>query len=432
MAKIISWKDKIGAALFWSIISAAFIGPGTVTTASMAGASYGTSLVWALTFSVMATVVMQEAAARVTLASGKNLGEIIAIKYPGSLYSWFLFGAIFIGCAAYEAGNILGALSGLQLFYAGKSWLLTTFISLIVGVFLWFGQIKSLAKLLGALVAFMGVMFTMAGLSAEIEWGHFFIDLIIPKAPEGSLLLVIGLIGTTIVPYNLFLASGIGHGQSLSEMRTGIVIAVIIGGIISIGILLAGTLIKTTFSFQALVESLTPVLGQATKWVVGLGLFSAGFTSAMTAPLAAAITGQSLFGKQLRWSRTGLWYRTTWLVILLTGFVLGITGIKPIPVIILAQALNGILLPVVGIFVFKVINDHSLLPGHTNSVGVNILFLFILGIITFIGLFNLGQALIKLFPSFAVLIPPFAAGLTFIMLGMLILFHLMAIRRNDG
>lgn len=431
MTKIISWKQKLGAALFWSIIAAAFIGPGTVTTASMAGATYGTSLLWAITFSVIATIVMQEASARVTLASGKSLGEIIAIKYPGSMYPWLLFGSIFIGCAAYEAGNILGALSGIQLIYPGKTWLLTTLITMSVVAFLWFGQIKSLANLLGAFVAFMGVIFTIAGLSGEFIWSSFFNDLFIPKAPEGSLLLVIGLIGTTIVPYNLFLASGIGQGQSLTEMRTGVVIAVIIGGIISIGILLVGTLVKTTYSFQALVDSLTPALGQAAKWVVGLGLFAAGFTSAMTAPLAAAITGQSLFGKQLKWSRTSLRYRLTWSMVLLTGFVLGVTGIKPIPVIILAQALNGILLPVVGIFVFKVINDHDLLPGHTNSSGVNILLLFILGIITFIGLFNLGLAITKLFPSFAPLLPAMAAGLTFVMLGLLILLHLLAIRRND-
>ncbi|MCB0548279.1 MAG: divalent metal cation transporter, partial [Phaeodactylibacter sp.] len=74
MPKAISIRQGLSSVLFWSIISAAFIGPGTVTTAAKAGASFQLQLIWALAFSIFATIILQEAAARITLASGKNLG----------------------------------------------------------------------------------------------------------------------------------------------------------------------------------------------------------------------------------------------------------------------------------------------------------------------------------------------------------------------
>ena len=114
MSKRISFQQGISSVLFWSIISAAFIGPGTVTTTSRAGASFGLSLLWTLVFSTVATILLQETAARITLASGKNLGEIIARQYGqgnSRRIHWFVFLALAFGCAAYEAGNLLGAIS---------------------------------------------------------------------------------------------------------------------------------------------------------------------------------------------------------------------------------------------------------------------------------------------------------------------------------
>ncbi len=71
-------KNKLLNILFWSVISAAFIGPGTITTASKAGALFGFDLLWALVFSTFACLVLQEAVARLAIHSGTNLGEAIS------------------------------------------------------------------------------------------------------------------------------------------------------------------------------------------------------------------------------------------------------------------------------------------------------------------------------------------------------------------
>ena len=101
--------------LLWSVLAAAFIGPGTVTTAASAGASFGFALLWALLFSTLACVVLQEASARLTIVSGQSLGRVLRLRYPGTWLGTamllLLFGAIVVGCAAYEAGNILGGVA---------------------------------------------------------------------------------------------------------------------------------------------------------------------------------------------------------------------------------------------------------------------------------------------------------------------------------
>ncbi|HLM67497.1 MAG TPA: divalent metal cation transporter, partial [Longimicrobium sp.] len=110
---------RILQVLFWSLIPAAFIGPGTVTTAASAGAGHGYALLWALTFSTIATLVLQEASARITVVSGRNLAEAIRDRFRGGaagvLVVMLVLGAIVLGNAAYEAGNVLGASAGAAL-----------------------------------------------------------------------------------------------------------------------------------------------------------------------------------------------------------------------------------------------------------------------------------------------------------------------------
>jgi len=247
MDKSLTLKSKFLSVLFWSIISAAFIGPGTITTAASAGASFKEALVWALVFATIATVILQEAAARITIASGLSLGETIAKRYQGKsslAIKLFIVGAIVFGGAAYQAGNILGATSGIALIFGLNIKLVTTAIAVICFFLLWGGNAQSLAKFMGIMVALMGLVFIGVAINLDLDIIKLIKGSVIPSVPPGSDLIIIGLIGTTIVPYNLFLASGISKGQELKEMRFGITIAVIIGGIISIAILLVGTSIQ--------------------------------------------------------------------------------------------------------------------------------------------------------------------------------------------
>lgn len=366
MPKLINMKATGWSLLLWSIIPAAFIGPGTVTTCSKAGAAYGLSLLWALTFSTAATFILQEAAARITIASGKSPGEIIALKFMGKRTRWLkilLFGMVTFGCAAYQAGNILGAVAGLELLIDLPRSLLVASLGAIVALLLWSGNVRLLANAMAVIVFFMGVAFAYVAAGVPAPVGELARGTLVPSLPEGAEYIVVGLVGTTVVPYNLFLAGGLSKGQQVGDMRIGIGLAVLVGGLISMAILLTGTLIRGEFSFAALALALSGDLGRWAETLFALGLFAAGASSAVTAPLAAAVCGQSILGaREERWASNSWRYRAVWGLVLLTGLVLGMLDLKPVPVILTAQAINGVLLPAIALFLFFVVNDASILP----------------------------------------------------------------------
>lgn len=398
MPKRLSIGQGLSSILFWSIISAAFIGPGTVTLAAQSGADFRLQLLWALGFSILATISLQEAAARITIASGKSLGEIVAMQFASKKskgFRWVLFFAVAFGCAAYQAGNLLGALAGLDLISNLSRSTGTLMLCLVCFGLLWIGQFQLIARLLGVIVALMGIVFISVALKSDVLTSEIIEGTFQPSMPPGSSVLIIGLIGTTIVPYNLFLASGITQGQEVREMRIGLVTAILIGGLISIAIMVVGCEISGTFSFQALAETLSIKMGSVASRFFGFGLFAAGLSSSITAPLSAAITGQSLLGnREEAWSVHGRLFRCVWFLVLVTGGFFGLMDVQPIPAIILAQALNGLLLPIVTVFLFMAVNDTELLSTrYANGRLANLFMLIIVGVTCFLGFNNIWKAI---------------------------------------
>lgn len=364
--------------LFWSVISAAFIGPGTVTTCSLAGASFGTSLLWALAFSTAATIILQETAARITLASNKSLGEIMRQRYGarGVWVSRLLAAAVILGCAAYEAGNLLGAVAGLQLISEIPTWIFSAIVGVATYLLLAIRSISLLTRLLGLLVFILGFAFIFVGFGAITQPLETLKNTFVPTFPLNSALIITGLVGTTIVPYNLFLGSGIGQGQSIREMRQGLILAVCLGGTISMAILLAGTLIEGEFSYQNAALVLGQRFGRGGEVLYAVGLFGAGFTSVVTAPLAASITAKSLL------STNGKQTAYIWQGVLLVGVVFGIAQFKPIPVILAAQIANGFLLPFVTYQLFRCVNDSNILPKEYLNSRIQNIFLGLIFLVT--------------------------------------------------
>ncbi|MCU0389709.1 MAG: divalent metal cation transporter [Thermoflexibacter sp.] len=386
--------NSLKSVLFWSVISAAFIGPGTVTTCAMSGATYQLDLLWALTFATLSCIILQETVARITIASGYNLGEVIALRY-GSFAKYLVGLSVVFGCAAYQAGNILGAVEGISLLVSIDKQILTVIIVLFCSLILLWGNHQSVPKFMGLLVVVMGFVFILVAVQLSFSVSQIFEAVFLPTFPNHSGLLIIGLVGTTIVPYNLFLGSGISKGQEIKEMRIGIILAVLIGGLISMAILVGATIVKEEFSYQTMLHALNRQLGSWAGICFAIGLFSAGFTSSITAPLAANVSMDSIFGShQANWKKYLKW---TWVVVMLVGFVFGISGIKPIPVIIVAQALNGLLLPLVTIFVMLIINDKKIIPEqYQNSFAGNLILLFVVGVTTFLGLNNIQKAILTM------------------------------------
>ncbi|WP_020571635.1 NRAMP family divalent metal transporter [Neolewinella persica] len=347
-------------AVVWSLIAAAFIGPGTVTTAARAGSEGGWGYLPFVLLAAFAGFLLMEMAARLTLVSGQTLGQILGTRRRWLAIACFV--AVLLGCVAYQAGNLVGALGGLQLFFGLERWWVLV-LGAIAGVVLWPGETKWIARALAGVVIIMAVVFIVAAIQLFLGGASFAGN---NTVATGT---VIGLVGTTIVPYNFFLAAGLSKGQQLGDMRNGLLLSFLVGGIITLCIVLVGSVATSFTNFSDLARTLDAVLGDWSKVVLGIGLFAAGFSSAVTAPLAAAIAGRELLVREAGEHSVvkQVWFRMIWGGVLVVGLLVALLEIDIITVILAAQVANGLLLPLIAAIVLVFANDRSLLGGKVNA-----------------------------------------------------------------
>lgn len=388
------WLKNIGPG---PLIAAAFIGPGTVTVCTLAGSGFGFSLLWAIMLSVIATIVLQEMSARLGIVTRKGLSEIIRTELKDKVLKFFIIllmlSAIVIGNAAYEAGNLTGGVLGLETIIGNPSFKLGAFsvstLSIIIGfiafLLLYLGNYKVLENVLIFLVTLMSLAFLITAIITKPDFFGIIQGAFVPELPKGSLLTVIALVGTTVVPYNLFLHAALVKEKWKSKddlyfARKDIVIAVILGGLVSMCIVVSADSIQNQNikDVSDLAKGLEPLFGDVSKYILAIGLFAAGITSAITAPLAAAFVASGCLG----WSSNmkSKKFRAVWIIILVSGVLFSSLGIEPIDIIKFAQVANGILLPVIAGLLIWIMNKKSVLGAYKNSVKQNIFSLLILGI----------------------------------------------------
>ncbi|WP_373017671.1 Nramp family divalent metal transporter [Muriicola sp.] len=378
------------------LIAAAFIGPGTVTTCTLAGVGFGFALLWALLLSVITTVVFQEMAARIGILTKQGLAASIRSQlqkpWARNSVTVIILSAVVIGNAAYEAGNIGGAVLGLEAFTGSQpspwfSW----FIGAGVFVLLFAGSYKTLEKVFITLVILMSISFILAAFLTRPEVGKVLAGLFIPSLPEGGLFTVVALIGTTVVPYNLFLHASLVSEKwesvkDLKAVRWDTVLSIGLGGLISMAIVVSASASGLTevSSGLDLARGLEPLYGKAATYFLGIGLFAAGITSAITAPLAAAYVAASCFN----WKEglSGRRFRMVWGLILLVGVLSQFLNIRPIEIIQFAQVANGLLLPVICVFLLWIVNQSALMGRYRNKTWQNIAGGLLLLLIVFLGL----------------------------------------------
>jgi len=380
------------------MVAAAFIGPGTVTTATLAGGNFGFTLLWAVAFSVIATLVLQEMTCRLGVVGQLGLGDAIVQKTQSrGLYipaAALVICAIFIGNAAYEAGNITGAAVGLPKFSVMDINLWGVFIGAVAFLLLASGKFRLIEHVLVGLVVCMALVFVGTAVVVAPPFLEILKGLITPTLPENGILVIIGLIGTTVVPYNLFLHAATlkrhaADGVTLAEARRDITTSVLGGGLITLCIVItAATALHGSgapvVSLNDLAPTLQPLLGDSSSTFLAIGFLAAGLSSAITAPLAAAYAVTEIV--QLRPELKNRVFRWTWQSVIIAGVLFASLSLKPLQLILLAQIANGALLPVIALFILWVSNDKTLLREHSNNHMQSLLGCAVVGIPLVLGL----------------------------------------------
>jgi NRAMP (natural resistance-associated macrophage protein)-like metal ion transporter len=382
------------------LVAAAFIGPGTVTSCSLAGANYGYALIYALVFAIITTIILQEMTGRLSLGSGRDLGQSLR-EFPKTMASKTIFAiltlsAITFGCAAYEAGNIVGGALGLEMITSipQKIWIIL--ISVTAILILSRRKYRLVERTLILLVFLMSVSFLTTLILIKPDLSSIFKG-IIPTFPKGSIVLILALVGTTVVPYNLFLHSSAVREkwqskENLKEVRKDLRVSILLGGVISASIVVTsavafhekGVVIEEGIQ---LAQQLKPLFGSFANFLFGIGFFAAGMSSAITAPYAAAFASQGILG--LKNGHRSWGFRAVWLGVILTGFLVAMIGLNPLSVIIFAQVANGIILPVASVFVLIVLNNKKKMGDLTNTIKQNIIGIIIILVVSLLGIWNI-------------------------------------------
>ncbi|MBR7044855.1 MAG: Nramp family divalent metal transporter [Lachnospiraceae bacterium] len=409
MNKLVTRIRNVGPG---ALVAAAFIGPGTVTSCSISGATAGYTLLWAMLLSVISVIIMQSMAARLGIVSGMGLGEALREKFTGAgaraLISILVIAAVFIGNIAYETGNLTGSILGVQAALpAADNQTFKVIFALILGAIAFFllfsGSYQIVENIMTALVVLMGVIFLICAFAAGPDWGAVIKGMFGFKVPDGGdWMTVAALMGTTVVPYNIYLhaasASTKWGGSSdkedaLANSRFDSIISIGLGGVISMAIIIcaSATIHAAGGSISSgadMARALTPLLGSWATFFFGIGLFAAGITSTLTAPLAAAFACSGIlgWGEDMKQTR----FKIFWIIVLAFGvFATCTLGASPTQIILFAQAANALLLPITGILLLIVSNDASILKEYKNKTWFNVLVVIVIAVFLFIAARNM-------------------------------------------
>ena len=235
--------------------------------------------------------------------------------------------------------------------------------------------------MLTGLVFLMAVVFLITAIIVGVDVKALLHGMFVPSIPSGSLLNAIGLIGTTLVPYCLYLHASttasekiVDKDEALIDAKYDSVTNAILTAIISVSIMVVGFSLfqrgETVKGVADLALGLEPLAGTAAKAIFAIGIFAAGISSATTAPLAATyvITGILGWSTDLKDKR----FRAITTVVFILGCVVAIMGGTPTNIITIAQAINGVALPLSVCLVVYVANDVGVLGSYKNTAILNV------------------------------------------------------------
>lgn len=392
------------------LVAGAFVGTGTITTSIVAGTEHGYTLLWAsVTFAVILVIILQEMASRLALASQTTLAKLIRSRL-GVGISLIAVAAIFGGNIIYSVANLNGvslATSSINANLPPIFWVIV--VTLIYWTLLMIGKFAVLEKAVTFLVLAMGAVFLIDMVITQPDYSQVAKGLLVPQFSADQLLLITGLIGTTVVPYNLYLHSSAilergwhknPHGfKSLARMDT--IIPMFLGGIVtmSVGVVAASVLnprfLEGTMSIEGAADmsaALEPVLGPAAYIFFNVGLFAAAVSSMPMAALSAAYVTTESFGMSSDMKSRGfrlIFSTVAWAPVLIFALLKS----SPVATIIVAQSINGMLLPITAIFILIFVNRRDIMGSMRNNLALNICAILAVGFVCVLGVLNILKAL---------------------------------------
>lgn len=353
---------------------------GGITTYSLAGSQFGYVLLWTFIPITIALAIIQEMGVRMGVVTGKGLASLIRER-AGVRITFFLMFALLLT----NFGNTLAEFSGIAV--SAGIFGVPLFLALpLAAVFVWGlvvkGNYKSVEKIF-LLASLLYVSYILAGLLAHPDWNQAALRVAVPQISfsQAYLAMIIGLVGTTIAPWMQFYiqASIVEKGIPVKDLiysRIDAVTGAIVVNIVAffIVVMCAATIYTHGIEVNSVADvsaALLPLAGQYAGALFAFGLLNASLFAASILPLSTAyVVSEGLgleAGVSKSFSEAPVFHGLYVGLIAVSALVIMIPNAPLLQILFVSQVINGILLPIILIFMLVIINDKRVMGDHVNS-----------------------------------------------------------------
>ena len=395
-------KKFLGAVTdFFSVIGPGIIAAnadndaGGITTYSIVGAHYGTSMLWVLFLITFSLAITQEMGVRIGMVTRQGLAGVIREKF-GVRWAFFAMVTMLIANVGTITAEFAGIAASLSIFGVSK-YIAVPVAALVVWLVLYFGSFKTAQKIFLLFSAFY-LVYIVNGFLVNPDFPAAVKSLVIPTISWSApfLLTIVALIGTTITPWGQFFIQSYVVDKKISLKyykieKAEVYLGAFITNLVSFFIIIstASTLFRQGIHINDAADAaiaLRPLAGNLAQILFAFGLFSASMLGAFILPTATAYAMCEAFGWEsgfdTNWKTGKIFYSLILFSIIVPAAIILLPKAPLIKIMILSQDVNGILLPFILIFVMKIVNDRRLMGQYVNKTIGNILaWITILGII---------------------------------------------------
>jgi Mn2+/Fe2+ NRAMP family transporter len=353
---------------------------GGITTYSVAGAHFGYSLIWSFIPIIVALVIIQEMCSRMAVVTGKGLADLIREEF-GVRVTFYAMMVLILSNLFNTISEFAGIAASAELFGISK-YILVPLCALFVWWLIVKGTYKSVEKVF-LLACLFYVSYIISGFLSKPDWNEVVTSSIKPafQFNKAYLMMLIGVIGTTIAPWMQFYqqSSVVEKEIKLKNYkysRLDVIIGAFVVNIIAVFIVVvcANTLFKHGIRIESAKEAalaLRPLAGQYCFYLFAFGLLNASVFSACILPLSTAYSVCEGMGWEVgvnrRFREAPQFYALYTAIIVIGAGIILLPNVKLIPIMLISQATNGMLLPFVLIFMLLLVNNRRLMGKYTNS-----------------------------------------------------------------
>ncbi len=380
------------------LVTVGFIDPGNWASNLAAGSDFGYTLLWMVTLSTLMLIILQHNVAHLGIVTGKCLSEAITERFPRTLGRSVL-GTAMLASVATSLAEILGGAIALQMLFGIPVKIGSIVVTILIAVMILTNSYRKIERWIIGFVSIIGFSFLYELILAPIEWSQAAKAWITPTIPDGSIVIVMSVLGAVVMPHNLFLHSEIIQSRQWNlhdekvirkQLRFEFFDTIFSMGvgwaINSAMILLAASAFYANSipvsELQQAQEMLTPILGKGAGWVFAIALLFAGVSSSVTSGMAGGTIFAGIFGEPYdikdKHSKWGV------AISLVMALVIIMFIHDPFMGLVYSQMMLSIQLPITIFSQIYLTSNMKLMGKYANGMLLNTVLLIIGAIVTYL------------------------------------------------